>query len=139
MVFNRAHRRLGFWATRTAGPQIGLGRFAAVGGCDVVAPELGPDKVDAGRSLANCVGVLDGQRRPGSDLSEVPFRVVETARRKLLCLESLGAENREFLLHCALHHRYAGHDRDDRRDAGDDADQSEKGAQLVRADRLERH
>ena len=59
----------------------------------------------------------------------------EAAGRPLLHLEGLRAEDGQLPLHGRLHHRDAGHDRDDRGHAGDDADQGQDRAQLVGADR----
>ena len=59
------------------------------------------------------------------DLAPIPFLILESPGRPFLDLEHPAPENAEFGLHLVLNDRNASHDRDDRRNTGDDPDKGQ--------------
>ena len=112
-----------------------VGLFALVLGLETELPDLGADDVDGLDVIADGLRVSKRQRRPAHRFATI--LVCGESCRPLLDLERLRAEHTHFLFHRALHDRDAGHDRNDRGNAENDADQGQRRAQLVGANRLQ--
>ena len=122
----------------TADGEVRIGGFALVLRLEPEIPDLGPHEIDGPDVIPDRPRVRERERRAPHGLPPLRRRV-EAAGGPLLDLEDLSAQDAHLALQGALDDGDGGHDRDDGRHSGHDADERQDGAELVAEDRSGGH